>query len=47
MEQEVMAIAEQVTALITVYGLKVIGAVAILIVGCIAAKWVASATGRG
>tara|TARA_Y100001934_G_scaffold145222_1_gene174441 strand:+ start:173 stop:295 length:123 start_codon:yes stop_codon:yes gene_type:complete len=28
MEQEVMAIAEQVTALITVYGLKVIGAVA-------------------
>jgi len=33
--------------LITVYGLKVIGAVAILIVGWIAAKWISSATGRG
>ncbi|MDD9904208.1 MAG: mechanosensitive ion channel [Rhodospirillaceae bacterium] len=47
MEQDVTAIAEQVTALITVYGLKVIGAVAILIVGWIAAKWISNATGRG
>ena len=33
--------------MITVYGLQVIGAVAILIVGWIAAKWISSATGRG
>lgn len=47
MEQDINAVAEQVMALITVYGLNVIGAVAILIVGWLAADWISRATGRG
>ena len=47
MEQDIGAIAEQVMALITVYGLKVIGAIAILVVGWIASRWISGATGKG
>ena len=46
MEQDINAVADQVMAIITVYGLKIIGAVAILIVGWIAAGWVSGAVGK-
>jgi small conductance mechanosensitive channel len=47
MEQDVNAIADQVMAIVTVYGLKVIGAVAILIGGWIAAGWLSRTAGNG
>lgn len=47
MEQDVSAVVEQVTALVTVYGLQVIGAIAILIAGWIGAGWAARATDKG
>jgi len=46
MEQDINAVADQVMAIITIYGLKIIGAVAILIVGWIAAGWVSGAVGK-
>lgn len=50
MEQSVMNTADQIVAIITEYGLDVVGAIAILIVGWIASKWVhgsvAKALGR-
>lgn len=50
MEQSVRDTADQVVAIITEYGLDVVGAIAILIVGWLAAKWVhhvvAKALGR-
>lgn len=50
MEQSVMNTADQIVAIITEYGLDVVGAIAILIVGWIASQWVhgsvAKALGR-
>jgi small conductance mechanosensitive channel len=40
MEQTVSDAADQVVAIITEYGLDVIGAIAILVVGWIASTWV-------
>ncbi len=47
MEQDLNAVAEQITTIVTVYGLQVIGAIAILVVGWIAAGWLSRATGNG
>ncbi len=46
MEQEVQAIVEQVIDVVTLYGLDVIGALAILIIGWMIAGWVRSAVSR-
>jgi small conductance mechanosensitive channel len=40
MEQSIQDAADQVVAIVTEYGLSVIGAIAILIIGWIASKWV-------
>ncbi len=47
MEKEMEAIADQVIEIITVYGLDVVGALAILIIGWIAAGWVGRMVDRG
>lgn len=47
MEQDVSMIVDEVMAVITVYGLQVIGAITILIVGWIASSWISAAVGRG
>jgi len=47
MEENVSMIADEVMAVVTLYGLQVIGAVAILIGGWIAAGWASRATGNG
>lgn len=46
MEQDVNMVAEEVMSVISVYGLQVVGAVAILIVGWLASGWAAKATGK-
>ena len=46
MEQEMQAIVDQVIDVVTLYGLDVIGALAILIVGWMIAGWVRSAVNR-
>lgn len=47
MEKEMEAIADQVIEIVTVYGLDVVGALAILIIGWIAAGWVGRVVDRG
>lgn len=47
MDKDVNAIAEQTMALVTVYGLQVVGAIAILVVGWIAAGWISRVVGKG
>ena len=47
MEQDIGMLAEEITAVVTVYGLQVVGAVAILIVGWIASGWLSRMAGRG
>lgn len=47
MEKEMEAIADQVIEVVTVYGLDVIGALAILIIGWIAAGWIGRVVDRG
>lgn len=46
MDQDVNMVAEEVMAVISVYGLQVVGAIAILVVGWIASGWASKATGR-
>ena len=46
MEEDVQAVVDQVIEILTVYGLDVIGALAILIVGWMIAGWVRSAVNR-
>lgn len=46
MEQDASMIVDEVLAIITVYGLQVIGAIAILIIGWMAAGWISSAVGK-
>jgi len=46
MEQEMQAVIEQVIDVVTLYGLDVIGALAILIIGWMAAGWVRSVVSR-
>ena len=46
MEQDVSMVAEEVMSVISVYGLQVVGAIAILILGWIASGWASKATGR-
>ena len=46
MEQDVNMVAEEVMSVISVYGLQVVGAVAILIVGWLASGWASKATGK-
>lgn len=47
MEQDMQAIVDQVVEIVTVYGLDVIGALAILIVGWMIAGWVRATVNRG
>jgi len=47
MGQDANAVAEWAMAIVTVYGLQIIGAIAILIVGWIAAGWISSAVDKG
>ena len=46
MENEVSVVATQITKLITGYGMSIVGAVVILIIGWIGAGWAARMTGR-
>ncbi len=46
MENEVSVVATQITELITGYGMSIVGAVVILIIGWIGAGWAARMTGR-
>lgn len=47
MEQDVQEIVDQVIEIVTAYGLSVVGAVAILIIGWIAASWVRNMVFKG
>lgn len=47
MEQEMQAVADQIIEIVTVYGIDVVGALAILILGWIAAGWVGKVVDRG
>ncbi|MGJ3260912.1 MAG: mechanosensitive ion channel family protein [Rhodospirillales bacterium] len=47
MDKEMQAIADQVIEIVTVYGLDVVGALTILIVGWIAASWIGRMVDRG
>ncbi|MDP4796680.1 MAG: mechanosensitive ion channel, partial [Rhodospirillales bacterium] len=47
MSDEMQAVADQITEIITIYGLDVVGALAILILGWIAAGWVHNIVDRG
>lgn len=47
MEENVSMIADEITSVVTLYGLQIIGAVAILVVGWIVAGWASRATGNG
>ncbi|MBO6520457.1 MAG: mechanosensitive ion channel [Rhodospirillales bacterium] len=47
MEKEMQAVADQIIEIVTVYGLDVVGALTILIVGWIAAGWVRKMVDRG
>jgi len=47
MEEDMQAVVDQVIEIVTIYGLDVIGALAILIIGWMIAGWVRSAVNRG
>lgn len=47
MEKEMQAVADQIIEIVTVYGIDVVGALAILILGWIAAGWVGKVVDRG
>ncbi len=47
MEKEMQAVADQIIEIVTVYGIDVVGALAILILGWIAAGWVRKMVDRG
>lgn len=47
MDKEVRAIADQVIEIITVYGIDVLGALAILVIGWLAAGWIRNMVDRG